>query len=134
MALTSYCATCDNPDPAGCDHKTHRYLDPIEYLPGPNGLIIIPPDEQERWHNPPAIVHSKTIPATVQSREPRDIQALVVDLENHMYLEPHLEGILRNKYAKDPLKVTLLVEHVIGKVGSLNSPGGFLNSRLKELP
>jgi hypothetical protein len=136
MALTSYCATCDNPDPNGCDHQTHRYLDPIEYLPGPNGSSLVSDgDERERWDNPPKIVHGKANPTTIR-REPREIQRLIVELEDHMFLDAPLERLLRNKHEIDPLKVTACVDHVLGKVkaGNLTSPGGFLNSRLKELP
>lgn len=126
----TYCAECDA-KPGECEHRGRLYLDPVVYTRAEAGGWIVPEHEQHRFHNPPVITK-----APPPAAEPVAIQQLIVQLEEHIYLDEPLETKLRTAYEHDPHRVTRLAESVIlaARAGNSTNPGGLLNKLLTQLP
>ncbi len=126
----SFCVVCDA-EVGQCGHNTHRYLEDIVYLPAKGGGWIVPESERARWDAAPLTV----APKPKVNQEARDIDAVVRDISDIVYLDPPLEANLRTTHALDPLGVSRLAAATIAgaATGKLTSPGGFLMKRLAEI-
>lgn len=147
MTLPSFCITCDahpagctcgQPDCVpGCGHTGSRYLEPLAHthVSDEQGKHVgwnVPQEERLRWENPPANVKPSKRPA---GREAKPAQRLIVDLEGWMFVDRQLEQNVRDAHDREPLRVTMLVEHVVqlAEAGKLDNPAGLLAVKLKEL-
>lgn len=136
MTLPSFCIACDAL-PGACDHATSRYLNPAAYLHvvDEQGKPVgwnVPDMERDRWENPPANAKPSKRSA---GREPKPAQRLIVDLEAWMFVDRQLEQSVRDAHEREPLRVTMLVEHVVqlAEAGKLDNPAGLLAVKLKEM-
>ena len=102
-------------------------LDPIEYLPAPEGGWIVPDDERERWDNPP---HSGS-----SAPKPRSLLAIIASLSRLFYLDERSETLLCEKYELNDLAVSYMTAEVERSCeqGALRNPAGLLAKRLREI-
>ncbi len=131
----THCCECDAHTDE-CDHGGPRYLNPIVYEPvlndgGQKIGLQVPEHERARWDAAPLTV----APKPKVNQEARDIDAVVRDISDIVYLDPPLEANLRTTHALDPLGVSRLAAATIAgaATGKLTSPGGFLMKRLAEI-
>ncbi len=125
----SFCVVCDAVD-GDCGHQAARYLQDIVYEPGPQGGWSAE-HERARWDAAPlrVLAQPKTEP------QARDVEDLVDDLAESVYLDQQLEARFRTTHALDPLRTSRLAAATIEGAmrGSLTNPGGFLAKRLAEI-
>ncbi len=126
----SYCVVCDAEE-GECGHNTHRYLEDIVYLPAEGGGWIVPESERARWDAAPLTVAAKPRPNEAE----RDVDELVAELGDVLYLDPQLEARVRSAHQVEPLRVSRLAAATIAGAsdGSLHTPAAFLAKRLAGL-
>jgi hypothetical protein len=127
----SHCNECDA-HPRDCGHSAGRYLAPITYELAEAGFVV-PEHERERCANPVKGAHVRP-PGFEPGAIPLELNALVAELEEALYLDANLKRSLRALYARHPLRATRIAQSVIqsARSGTLSNPGGLLASYLRD--